>query len=412
MLDTRLLDFRLLTGARGTLVELVPLVLPVAHLVFGSEQRLRRLFFGRLYHLQVGHDHFQLGLKLGHFLLVGRQQPLRLVELLLGAGQIRLQLGITLAGVGNALLETGNVPANRVKTSLHFIEGVGQLVMCNTLFFDAGIAAHLPGNQFLDGQFQLADLLLFGLGLVIQVAVLEGLQVRLVGTLFLFEAAVLFRCGGLAFEARELAVQLIANIGETLEVFLGATHAVFGIAAALLVLGDARRFLDKYPQLFRLGLDQLGDHALLDDGVTAWTETGTQEQVGHVATAALLTVQVVVVLAIAGYPALDRDLGKGRILARQLAFGIVEHQLDRCLAHRFAAAGTIEDDVRHGVTAQVLRRGLTHYPTHGVNGVGLTTAIGADHGAEIGGEVDGGRVDEGLEPGQLDALQTHGLETR
>ena len=73
MLDAGLLDFRLLAGARGALVKLVPLVLPVAHLVFGREQQLRGLFLRGLYHLQIRHDHFQLGLEFGHFFLVRGQ---------------------------------------------------------------------------------------------------------------------------------------------------------------------------------------------------------------------------------------------------------------------------------------------------------------------------------------------------
>jgi len=44
---------------------------------------------------------------------------------------------------------------------------------------------------------------------------------------------------------------------------MGAADTVFGLATALLVLGDAGSFFDKVTQVFGLGFDQLGDHALL-----------------------------------------------------------------------------------------------------------------------------------------------------
>src|SRR5690606_42113873 len=117
----------------------------------------------------------------------------------------------------------------------------------------------------------------------------------------------------------QLAAQLIAQVGQAFQVLLGAAHAVFGLAAALLVFGDTGGFFDKYAQLVLLGFDQFRDHALLDDRVAARAKTGAEEDVGDIATAAFLAVQKIIGLAIAGDFAFDRYLSKRCIFPAQAA---------------------------------------------------------------------------------------------
>jgi hypothetical protein len=69
-----------------------------------------------------------------------------------------------------------------------------------------------------------------------------------------------------------------------------------------------------------------------------------------------------------------------------------------------AVAGAVEDHVGHGLAAQVLGRALAHDPAHGVDDVGLATAVGADDGAQVARQRHRRRVDEGLESGELDRL--------
>ena len=64
-----------------------------------------------------------------------------------------------------------------------------------------------------------------------------------------------------------------------------SASAVLGLAAALLVLGDARGLLEEHAQLLGLGLDDARDHALLDDRVGARPEARAEEDVGDVAPA-------------------------------------------------------------------------------------------------------------------------------
>src|SRR5690606_17379578 len=98
---------------------------------------------------------------------------------------------------------------------------------------------------------------------------------------------------------------LLAQVGQALEVLARVLDPVLGLAAALLVLGDAGGLLQVHAQVLRARLDDLADHALLDDRVAARPQAGAQEQVGDVAPAALAAVEVVAGLAVAADGALE-----------------------------------------------------------------------------------------------------------
>ena len=111
-------------------------------------------------------------------------------------------------------------------------------------------------------------------------------------------------------QAFELAFQLFAQVGQARQVLVSAADAILGFAPALLVLGDAGRLFDEVAQILRLGLDQLGDHALLDDRIAARPEPGAEEDVGDVAAPTLHPVEKVGVLRITGDATADGDFGK------------------------------------------------------------------------------------------------------
>ena len=58
---------------------------------------------------------------------------------------------------------------------------------------------------------------------------------------------------GLLFELFEVGVQLAQDVFHPREVFARVGQAVFGLAAALFVFGDAGRFFEEQAQLFRGG---------------------------------------------------------------------------------------------------------------------------------------------------------------
>ena len=174
------------------------------------------------------------------------------------------------------------------------------------------------------------------------------------------------------------------------------THAVFGLAAPFLVLGDARGLFEKHPQLVGLGLDQPGDGALLDNGVTPRPQAGTEKDVGDVLAPAARTVEDIDRLPVAGHLALDGDFSVAGVLAAQSALTVVEHQFHRGMPHRLASGGAVEDHVGHGIAAQIFGRTFPHHPTHRVDDIGLTATVGADDADQATGQGNGGGIDEGF----------------
>src|SRR5690606_23488510 len=257
---------------------------------------------------------------------------------------------------------------------LHLIEAFGQFMMAIAEALDAGIGVALLGDQRLEGDFLVADDLFPLTGLLVQRLPAHGGELGLEFAFLGLVGLVLLGRLGLAMQAVELAFQLLAQVAQARQVFLGAANAALGLATALLVLGDAGRFLDVVAQILGLGLDQLGDHALLDDRIAARPQAGAEEDVGDVAPAALHAVEEIGVLAVARHPAADGDFRVGGVLAHQAAVGVVEDQLDAGLGHRLAGVGAVEDDVGHRLAAQVLRRAFAHHPAHRVDDVGLAAA--------------------------------------
>ena len=407
LLDARLLHLGLPPRFGAALVEAIPLLLPGVHGAFGLFQ-LGTGFLGRRgAHFLFGGEHVQLFTE-------GRQQRAVMPQVrfgfqtrALGLAQVILQLTQTLLAVLNALLDPGDITAHRVETALHLIEALGQLVMPVAQTLDAGIGTALLGHQRLEGHFLIADHRLTVADLLVQRLPPErgqlGLELTLLGLVFLIFLGGL----GLTMQAFELALQLLAQVGQARQVLVGAADAALGLAAALLVLGDTGGFLDEVAQILGLGLDQLADHALLDDRVAARPEARAEEDVGNVAAPALGAVEEIGVLSVAGHPAADGDFGKGRVLAHQRVVAVVEDQLDGGLGHRLAGVGAVEDDIGHRLAAQVLRRAFAHHPAYGVDDVGLAAAVGPDHRRHVAGKVDRGRIDEGLEARQLDAFEAH-----
>ena len=407
VLNAGLLHLRLAAGLAGLAVEGFPGLLPLLHGVLGTGQRLRGGLLLLVGLFQARLQGRQPLLQLGELLRVGVLVGVRLFPA--GGHLIQLleQLLAALALVLDALLQARHLGAQRIELLLHLVEAFLGVVVALAQPLDLRVHVALLGNARLHGHFQLGDNLVQLLHLAVQPAPAQRLELGALVALFLFILLVLLGGGRLAAQALDLALQLVADVGEPLQVLAGAAHAVLGLPAPRLVLGDARRFLDIDAQLFRLRLDQPGNHALLDDRVAARAQAGAQEDVGDVLAAALGAVQVVVGLAVPGHLALHGDFVELAVLAGDGAVGVIEHQLNGGLGHRLARIGAVENHVRHGLTAQVLGGGLAHHPAHRVDDVRLAAPVGAHHGGQIFRERGRRRVHEGLEPGQLDCFQSH-----
>src|SRR5699024_1245620 len=108
---------------------------------------------------------------------------------------------------------------------------------------------------------------------------------------------------------------------------------------------------------------------LLDDGVAAGTETGSQEHVADVAPPATSPVEEVPRYTLAVHLPANRDLAPTRVFAAKAPIGIVESHLHRGACERLATARPIEDHIRDLAAAQMLGRAFAHDPAHGVDDV-------------------------------------------
>ena len=94
-----------------------------------------------------------------------------------------------------------------------------------------------------------------------------------------------------------------------------------------------------------------------------------------------------------------------------LAQAVVENQLDTGPADGLAQGRTIENDILHGVATQGRGTRLAQHPAHRIDDVGFAATVRADYPDQRAGHVDGGRVDEGFEPGELDLSEFHNERT-
>ena len=410
VLDARGLDLRRLRGLRLLGAEGLPARAPALErsLRLGPRARGGLGLRGELAHRGLARrERLARGpgaTALGFELLRQRlQRRARLLQLALAP---RAQLALVL----DALLDAADPARGLVVALLHGRERLLGLAVGGAARFELGLHAPLARERRLHRGLGLAHACggLRVLGLERAQAQREELRAHALG--LGPELAVALGGARLALQLLQLLLHLLAQVVEPLEVLARVADAVLGLAPALLVLGDAGRLLDEDAQLVGLGLYELADHALLDDGVAARAEASAEEDVDHVAPPAARAVEEVLRLAVTAHHPPDGDLGVLGVGAAEPALAVVEDELHRCLGDRLARARAREDDVGHGVAAQVPGGGLAHHPAHGVDHVRLAAAVGADDPHERARELDGGGVHEGLEPRKPNLLQAHGRE--
>ena len=195
-----------------------------------------------------------------------------------------------------------------------------------------------------------------------------------------------------------------------LEVLARVGDARLGLLAALLVARDAGGLLDEGAHVIGARLDDARDHALLDDRVAARAEAGAEEQIGDVLAAAASAVDEVGRAAVARHLALQRDLGVAGVGAADLAVGIVEHQLDRGRADGLARE---PEPLKMTSAMMSPRRCLADSSPMTQRTASMTLdlpqPLGPTTPVRLLGKLICGRIDEGLEAGELDLGQSHRL---
>src|SRR6185369_8430892 len=152
----------------------------------------------------------------------------------------------------------------------------------------------------------------------------------------------------------------VADVLQSFEILAGVADAGFRFLAPLLVSRNAGGLFDEGAHIFGLALDDARDHALLDDGVAARTEAGAEKELRDVLATAPDAVQEVARAAVTFHLTFERHLVVTGVSAPKFAIRIVEDELDGGGAHGLARRRAVEDDVGHGVTAQMLRGQLAH----------------------------------------------------
>ncbi|MNY07862.1 hypothetical protein D3C86_1406850 [compost metagenome] len=152
-----MLDFGLTARFGGGEVERIPLLLPAMHGGFGFFQRGGGLFGGGAGDFLFRGQHVQLFAQ-------GQQQRAVMAEVgfgfqarALGFLEVVLQLPQALLAVLDALLDPGNVTADRVEAPLHQIEAFRQVVVPITQALDARVGIALFGHQGFERNFLVAD---------------------------------------------------------------------------------------------------------------------------------------------------------------------------------------------------------------------------------------------------------------
>ena len=254
--DTGLLHLRLLARFGCVLVEFIPALLPVVHRLFGQHQGLAGTLLQLLQQCHFRCQRGQLALPAAKLRTVVAQVGLGLGEPGGSLLQVVAQLAAALLLVLEGLFEAGDLRTQRIVGRLHLVEGIGAVSVFHPVLLDRGVYLLVFRMHRLESYLQLADRLAGGPDLAVKLPPLQGLQLGLQLAFLGLEFSVFLGRRRLPLQVLELALELVAQIGEALEVFRGTAHAALGFLAPLLVLGDTRGLLDKHPQVLRPGLDQ------------------------------------------------------------------------------------------------------------------------------------------------------------
>jgi 7-cyano-7-deazaguanine reductase len=321
--------------------------------------------------------------------------------------QPRLQAHARLAQMRQLGFQAADFAVRRIHFALRRVQGVGSRKMRFARLLDARLdLAQLRGGGFdaIDGFLDLAGQ---RLRLVARGVTFFQPEQRLLVRQARMQFAIRARHLGLRLQAGNLRAEFVANILNARQILPRVFQPMLGFLAPFLVFGDAGGFFEEEAQLVRLGLDDARNHALADDRVGARAQAGTEEQIDHVAAADVQIVDVVARIAFAVEHPLDGDFAVLRPLPGGAALGVVEEQLDAGAAHRLAVAGALEDHVLDRFATQFGSLRFAQHPAHGVDDVRLAAAVRPDHAGQLAGKQHGGRLDEGLETGDLEFGETH-----
>ena len=249
------------------------------------------------------------------------------------------------------------------------------------------------------GDFADADVLgMLGVGDFLHRRDVTQMKQRRLGLAHLLgDSAVAHGLAGLALEPIDLLGELADHVLEAGEVLLGGAQPQLGLVAAGVQAGNAGGFFQHAAALLGLGLDDLADAALVDEGGRARAGRGVGEQDLDVAGAHFAAVDAIGRALLALDAARDFERLFAVELGRRGAIGIVDRHRDFGVVARRPVVVAGEDDVVHVGGAHGLVRGLAHHPAQRLDQVRLAAAVRADHAGQSRLDQKIGRLDERLE---------------
>ena len=401
------LDLLRLLGLGKATLQLAVASLAIAEILLGQRQiaALPLQLFLVLRHAFTRHRKFAAPVFQGCPRLIAL--PCQALALFAQGGGLCGQTLAAFSLVLQVLLQPGNLGIGRIKTTLRLMQRIAGRVMGFPRLFQLALGlAQARIFRFQLGA-QARHFALPALALCCRLAFFEHSQ-QVVRQLQLgLQGQILLRHLGLGFQLADLLAQLLAHVLDAQQVLAGILHAQLGFAAPFLVFGNSRRFFQKNPQLLGSRLDHARDHSLLDDGVGARSQPGTQENIGDVAATDVQVVDEIGRLTVAAEYPFDGNFSVLRPLPGGLAQAVVEDQLDTGSTHRLARGRTAENHVLHGFAAQLPRPRFAQHPAHRVDHVGLAATVRADNANPLPGNGDRGGIDEGLEAGEFYVGEAH-----
>ncbi len=302
-----------------------------------------------------------------------------LVELTLQCGEPVADALAVFAHVLELLLHARKFRIGFVEAALRGMHGVARGVMAVAQFLNAALGfAQARGFGFeFDAEF--FDFTRIAFARAGRLApLLQPQEVLREAQLFL-QAVILAGHFSLLAQMFKLLLELDSDVLDAQQVLARVAQSQFGLAPAFAVFRDARRFFEEHAQFFGLRFDDARNHALFDDRIGARAESRAEEDISDVAPPHVQVVDVVRRFAVALEHALDRNFAVARPLAARAPQAVVEHELDACPVHGLAVARTVEQNVLHGLAAQMLRRRFAEHPAHGIDDIGFSAAVRANH---------------------------------
>ena len=216
---------------------------------------------------------------------------------------------------------------------------------------------------------------------------------------------VLARAIDLTLQRPQLTGNLLIDVAGTGQVLVHRFNLFERTFLATLVFGNAGGLLNEGTALLGAALQNGIELALADDGMRILAQSRIVQDVLNVHQAAWTRVYEVLAFARAVHTTGDSDLVK---VDRQHMVRVIEHQRDLGHAHRLARRRAREDDVFHGLAAQLLGALLAQDPQNRVGDVRFSRAVGTDDDGQARLKRHMGAVGKRLEPFEREGLEIHG----